>query len=149
MTTWLGYFGVEDLGLTAGQRQTLITELRTLGQANATSKASNTQLINHWRTRLDGKAAIFEALWNEENISVTGVINRHAAIFQAYPASITHNTVPQSFSGYSTPIVTYSRGGQKLRLALFAGLNSSWETSRLEALGYLAANIEQWEEEII
>lgn len=144
MSNWHGYFAIEDLNLTADQRQTLIDELRTIGPPGDRQPAK----LNHWRTRLDNLAAIFEALFNTDNLSVDSVKARLGRIFNVDPATIGHTTTSQSFSpGRSTPIVTFSHGGEnKIRMALFAGINARWRDSRAEVLGFLEANDADWNE---
>lgn len=137
------YFGVENLGLNATQRQTLIAELRSLGPASDSSPAR----LNHWRTRPDNDAAIFEALFNEDHLTIDAFKNRLAAIFGISATQISHSVTAPSFSvGNSTTVVVFSRpaGTQRLRLALFGGPGTTLEVSHAEALGYLAANAAAW-----
>jgi hypothetical protein len=143
MTTWHGYFAVEELNLTGPQRQSLIAELRTLGPLSDPQPARRI----HWRTRLDDKAAIFEAAFDQDNLTVEKFKNRLAAIFGVDVADIDHSTTSQSFSpGGDTPIVTFSHGGEeKIRVALFAGAGAAWQESRAETLGFLEANQADWE----
>jgi len=84
---WHGYFGVEDLNLSTAQRQVLIGELRSLGPASDPQPAR----LCHWRTRLDGQAAIFEALFNENNLTVERFKQRLGSIFSVDPEDIEHS----------------------------------------------------------
>lgn len=139
---WRGYFAIEDVNLTASQRQTLIDALRQLGPASH----PNPSRLNHWRTRLDGQAAIFEALFNEANLTVTKFKERLANIFGVDPLTVDHTTQQVSYSaGNNTPVVTFSRTGTDyLRMALFGGTGATWDISHDEVMGFLAANRGTW-----
>lgn len=142
---WHGYFGIENLNLDAEQRGALVDALRALGPAEDRSPAR----LNHWRTRLDGDAAIFEALWNPANITVDAFKQRLGAIFEVDPASIDHALATHPFTPTrTTTIVTFSRTGTDyLRVALFGTLGSSWPDSGAEARAYIALHLEEWDEE--
>ena len=104
-------------------------------------------MLNHWRTRLDSDAAIFEALFDEDNLTVAWFKARLGAIFGVDPETIDHTTNQVQFVNRNTPIVVFARGGTNyLRMALFGGIGATWEQSRIEVLGYLAANQADWEE---
>ena len=142
MANWHGYLGVENLALNATQKATLVAALRALGPATHPSPAC----LCHWRTRLDGEAAIFEALFNEDDLTVTRFKNGLAAIFGVAADSIDHAISNASFASGSTPVVTFSRTGTDyLRVALFGGVGADWNESRDECRGYLAANMAEWE----
>jgi len=142
------YMGIENLNLNAAQRAILIAELRALGPPREGDDAETQPCrLNHWRTRLDGQAAIFEALFDEDALAVERFKRRLGAIFGVDPATIDHSTATAHFAGGDTPVVTFSRGGTDyLRFALFGGVGATWQESRLETLGYLAANAEEWGE---
>lgn len=138
------YLGIENLNLNAAQRQTLVDALKALGPASDPQPAR----LCHWRTRLDGDAAIFEALFNEDNVTIQAFKNRLADIFSVDPATIDHATVTQHFAGGDTPVVTFSRlGTDYLRFALFGGAGATWMESGNECRGYLALNKAEWEVE--
>ena len=138
MANWHGYLAVENLNLNAAQRATLIDALRNLGPVSDPQPAR----LNHWRTRLDGEAAIFEALFNESNLTVDKFKQRLGAIFGVDPATIDDATQSTAFG----PVVTFSRGGTDyLRFLLFGGAGAAWMESGDECRGYLAANIAEWE----
>lgn len=140
---WHGYFGLENLNLNSGQRQTLISELRTLGPASDSQPAR----LNHWRTRLDGEAVIFEALFSESNLTVAKFKQQMADIFSVDPAMISHSTINISFDGGNTPVVTFTRSGtDQIRVALFGDVGATWQQSGNECRGYLKANQAEWEE---
>jgi hypothetical protein len=142
MATWHGYIGIENLNLNATQRQTLIDELKALGPGSDPQPAR----LCHWRTRLDGEAAIFEALFDEVNLTVAKFKARLGAIFGIDPATIDHSTTTYHFAGGDTPAVVFSRTGTDyLLFALFGGQSASWMGSGDECRGYLAANRDEWE----
>lgn len=142
MTTWHGYFGIQDLNLTSQQRQTLLAELMTLGPAEDPQPA----MLVHWRTNLDNTAAIFEAAFNEDNLTIAKFKQRLATIFGVDVADIDHTVTNQSFSpGLTTPIVTISyQAENKIRVALFAGVGANWEESRTETQAFILANAADW-----
>lgn len=140
--TWHGYFGIENLTLNAAQRQMLIAALRVLGPSSDPSPAR----LNHWRTRLDGQAAIFEAAFQESALTVTAWKSRLASIFGVSPVTIGSSTVNQSFAGGTTPVITFFRSGiDYIRVALFGGVNADWMESGNECRGYLAFYADEWE----
>lgn len=137
------YLGIENLNLNASQRQALIDELKSLGPASDPQPAR----LCHWRTRLDGEAAIFEALFNEDNLTVAKFKQRLATIFGVDPATIDHASITRHFADGDTPVVTFSRAGTDyLRFALFGGAGAAWMQSGDECRGYLATNRDEWEE---
>ena len=144
---WHGYFAIEDINLNDAQRDTLIDVLRELGPDTHPSPAC----LNHWRTRLDGDAAIFEALFNEDNISIVAFKNRLGAIFGVDPDSITHAVVYPTFDSLSTAVVTFGRNGTDYLRVAFFGYNGTdwptWEQSGDECRAYLALYADLWEGE--
>ena len=140
MSKWHGYIGIENVGLSATQRATLIAELRTLGPASDPQPAR----LNHWRTRLDNEAAIFEALFNEGALTVARFKQRLATIFGVDPTTISDATQATQFG----PLMTFSKGGTDyLRFLLFGGKGAAWMESGDGARAYLAANAGEWYEE--
>jgi hypothetical protein len=135
---WHGYIGIENLDLNNAQRDTLRAELQALGPASDRQPAR----LNHWRLRLDIQAAIYEAAFSEDNLTIAKFKNRLAAIFGVSVDSITHTAASSAYG----PVVTFTRGTDKLRFIAFGGTGISWETSRLAALAYLKANAAEWEE---
>lgn len=136
------YLGIENLALNATQRQTLVDVLKALGPASDPQPAR----LCHWRTRLDDEAAIFEALFDEDNLTIPKFKQRLGDIFGVDPATIDHATQSKSYAGGTTPIVTFSHGGTDyLRFALFGGQGAAWMESGDECRGYLAANRDEWE----
>ena len=134
------YLAIENVGLTDAQRDTFIDALKQLGPKSHPQPSH----LCHWRIRLDNQAAIFEALFNEDNLTVDAFRNRLATIFDVEPDTIT-DTVQQTQYG---PLVTFARSGDRLRFLLFGGANATWMESGDACRAYLAANISEWEEEI-
>ncbi len=142
MNTWHGYFGIEDLNLTTTQRATLIAALLNLGPVTS----RRPPYLNHRRMRLDGKAAIFEALFNQDHLTIQVWKTRLAALFGVDPATVDHTVITRHFATGDTPVVTFSRGGTDyLRIALFGGIGAQWHDSGHECRAYLMANSAQWE----
>ena len=139
---WHGYFAVEDLNLNESQRATLVDALRALGPRTARQPAH----LCHWRTRLDGEAAIFEAAFDEDTLTVETFRKRLATIFSVSWVTIGFDTQSVTLDTRPTPVVTFSRSGTDyLRMALFGGPGATWEESRVEVLAYLAAHRAEWE----
>lgn len=136
------YFGIENLALTTNQRNTLVAGLQALGVANA---GDNPAQRNHWRVRLDNQAVIFEALFNEDNISIVAIKQRLATIYGINVSLIGH-TIQQTVYGL---LVTFSRSGtDRLRMIAFGHDGNSWPARSVSgdaARAYLAANIAAWE----
>ena len=142
MTNWHGYFAVEDLNLNDNQRKTLVDRLKKLGPVNDPRPSRR----NHWRVRLDGKAVIFEALFNDSVLTVDSFRDRLAELFGVDPVTIDSQLQNVTFKNRPTPIATFSRGGTDyLRFAAFGGVNAAWTQSGDECRAYLAANKDEWE----
>ena len=139
---WHGYFAIEDINLNDTQRDTLLEVLKKLGPETHPSPAC----LNHWRTRLDNDAAIFEALFNEDLLSIDAMKDRLAAIFDISPATIDDDLTIFHFGDGNTPVVVFSRNGTDyIRMALFGGVGATWEESGDECRAYLALFADQWE----
>lgn len=139
------YFGIEILNLTNNQRNTLIDGLKTLGQNNSNKPNEK----NHWRTRLDNQAVIFEALFNEDHLTINAIKQRLANIFNVDIGTISHSTNQVSMVGL---VITFAHGGQsRVRMVAFGhdGLNwGTWAESNAAARSYLFTNMEAWEAEL-
>jgi len=135
---WHGYLGIEDIALTAQERQTLIGWFKSLGRPQIEQPAH----FCHWRVSLDGRAAIFEALFEEANITIKNVKARLAQIFGVDPATISHAVVHTQYG----PTMTFNRSGDKLRMIQFGAPSAcAWSTSGDAARAYVKANLAQWE----
>ena len=136
------YLGIENLNLDDSQRTILIAELRALGPASDPQPAR----LNHWRTRLDGQAAIFEANFNENALTIETFKKRLGAIFGVSWITIGASTQIAHFAGGDTPVITFSRTGTDyLRVALFGDIGVAWNESGDECRGYLKVNQAEWE----
>ena len=129
------------------QRGLLIDALRALGPSSHPSPA----FLNHWRTRLDGQAAIYEALWEKDKITIQAFKNRLGAIFGVDPDSIDHSVNQVVFAVRDSAVVTFSRTGtDHIRVVFFgyAGDDDwpNWDESGDEARAYLNLYQEEWDE---
>ena len=142
------YFAIENLNLNDTQRAALVDALRALGPATARQPA----YLNHWRTRLDGQAAIFEALWDEDRITIEVFKQRLGTIFGVSWVTIGHSVQLVTFATRQTAIVTFSRTGTDyLRVAFFGYPGGedwpTWQESGDECRAYLALYAAEWESE--
>jgi hypothetical protein len=132
------YFFVEDLNLTAGQRQTLIDQLKAIGRRD---DAPNPKDLNHWRIRPDNRAVIYEAWFDEDHLTAIGMRDRLASIFGVAPATITFSTTQTAYG----PAVTYTHSAQqKLRLGVFGGVSASYQQSQAAVQQFLRDNAAAW-----
>ena len=145
MADWRGYFCIENIALTGPQKQTLVDGLRQLGPGTHPQPSH----INHWRTRLDNDAAIFEALFNSDHLTIQAFKNRLAAIFSVPAANITHSASTTSYStGNLSNVVVFSYNSTaRLRVILFGTNTGTYDQSHSEVLGYLFVNMGAWEEQ--
>ena len=138
MSEWQGYFYVENLGLSAQQKLTLVDVLRAWGLRN---QDPSPKKRNHWRVRLDGEAVIFEAVFEADNITVLWFRTKLSEIFSVPVANITATTTNTDYGPVSTfKYLTVN----KLRLGIFAGLNSTWAESHLAVLHFIQDNQSAW-----
>lgn len=139
------YFGIENLALNDTQRSQLVSALRALGPQSNPQPAR----LCHWRVRLDGQAAIFEALFDSDNITIPAFKGHLGAIFNVDPATIGHSVSAVTFDARDSAVVTFSRGGTDyLRVVFFGYAGGDWPTwmeSGDEVRAYLAANRDAWE----
>lgn len=135
------YCGLENIALTAPQKQTLIDALSALGPGTSSSPAR----LNHRRVRLDNDAVIFEALFGDSDLTTANLRQYLANVFGVAVGQISAATVQQTFSVLPTPIVTLTFSAvARIRVALFGGTAATHEESRVEVLAYLAANAAAW-----
>ena len=144
---WHGYWGIENLGLNDNQRDIIIDELRRLGPSSDPQPC----MLNHWRTRLDGQAAIYEALWEEENITIDTFKQRLATLFGIDPDSIDSSVNPVTFATLPSAVVTFSRNGTDYLRTVFFGYAGGefpgWQESGDECRAYLKLYADDWESE--
>jgi len=123
LTDWHGYFYIEDLGLTDQQRLTLVDIFKARGVRN---NGPFPHERNHWRIRKDDKAAIFEAVFEADELTTLWVRTRLAEIFSVPVANITASSTTTEYG----PLLTFKyQTVNKLRLGIFAGLSATWQES--------------------
>lgn len=136
------YFGIENINLTNPQRNTLVSGLQSLG-ANS-SEYPNRR--NHWRIRLDNQAIIFEAEFNEDNLTINAIKQRLATIFSVNVATITHDDLPSFDYGQAFRIIR--SGTHYINMCCFGMSGNvwpSWAVSNAAAQAYLIANSTSWQ----
>ena len=114
--SWHGYFFVENLNMNPSQRSTLVTALQGLGLDNSSSNPAHR---NHWRVRNDNEAVIFEALFNEANLTTDAMKQWLGNIFGINPQGIS-DTVSQTQYG---PVATLTYNATNyIRVGVAGGL---------------------------
>lgn len=135
-------FGIENLALTNTQRGQLVTALQALGANNNSVQPAER---NHWRIRLDNNAVIFEALFDEDTITIASIKQFLANIFSIDASTITHTTQNTAYG----LLVTFTRNATDYIRMISFGYNggwADWQTSRGAAQAYLATNAVAWGE---
>jgi len=144
MASWHGYFGIEALSMTGAQKATLLTALQALGPSRADTDWP--PFLMQFRPRLDNNAALFEARFNEDNLTVAALKQFLADAFGIPVANISNVNTSATFASKPSPIVTLrSASTDRLRVVLFGGVGAAWADSREECAAYLAANRVAWE----
>lgn len=139
--SWSGYFGIENIALTAPQKATLVQALQALGPLSDPQPAE----LMHWRVRLDNDAVIFRARFQDGALTVANLRNYLANVFGVPVAQVSAATTQQTFAARPSPIVTLSyQATPRLRVALFGGTTATTAESNSEVLAYLAANAAAW-----
>lgn len=135
------YFGIENLNLTNPQRTTIINGLQAIGVNNADPQPANR---NHWRVRSDNNAIIFEALFDEDTLTIAAIKQRLATIFSVTVGTISHSTTQSAYG----LVVTFTHSAQqKIRMVAFGHDGSAWGTwadSNASVRAYLLANAAAW-----
>lgn len=136
------YIGIENLGLNASQKQSLVAALRQLGNANNDPQPA---LRNHWAIRADNEAVIFEALFDDDQWTIAKTKERLGALFGVAVGSINHTTSTLAVGGTTSTVVRFTYNSQaRLHLVIFGTLTADYETSRAAAVAYKIANAAQW-----
>jgi hypothetical protein len=135
-----GYFYIENLGLNAQQKQTLVAYLHGLGLWN---DADNPRDRNHWAVRPDGEALIFEAVFDTDHLTVDSLRTRLANIF-----NVSENLlgVSTSQNKYGDLVVFRYNNVDRLRLGVFAGRQAGYQESQLAASQFKVDFAGQWNE---
>ena len=133
------YFFLEDLALTVAQRNTLVAAVRNYGEENASIHPHRRMQS---RIRLDSKAVIFEAVFQEAQLTAAHFKAVLANIFSVSETLITFAVTNPSYG----QLVTYSYSSTaRLRFGVFGGAAATWEESRSQARAYITANQAAWE----
>ena len=140
MSDWHGYLGIENVGLTDEQRDTMVDWFKTLGRAD---NSPFPHLRTQSRIRIDRQAAIIEAVFRDDWLSVEFVKAKLADVFGIDPSTIDDELTQTNYG----PMVTFSRPAAtpRLRMLLFGGVGADWEQSRQATVDYISANREDWE----
>ena len=132
---------VENLGLNATHRATLITALRNLGVA---SNQPHTR--NHWRPRLDQEAALICANFPEDDVNANSFVARLAALFGAPAGNISATITSVTYSVRPSHVFTFTYNSTpRLRVTLLGGMTATYQQSAAEAVAYALANAAAWE----
>jgi hypothetical protein len=134
------YIGIENLNLTNNQRNQLVATIQALGAANNSVQPAER---NHWRVRPDNDAAIFEALFDEDTITIDSIKQFLANIFGIAVGTINHATQQTQYG----LLATFSRNGTDyVRLISFGhdGDWSTWQESNAAVRDYLSDNAVAW-----
>jgi hypothetical protein len=139
---WHGYFLVERLNIGANNWNAL----KALFESMGTTVNPYPAFINHWRTRLDGDAVIYESRFGRDEVSMPTFKQLLADEFGVDVDDIQTTTNYTSYSGDEMTtiwIFTYN-ALDRFAVHRFAGAGT-WHQSRHEAHAYLAANLEEWQ----
>ncbi len=135
------YFGIENLALTAPQKQTLVSALQALGPSSDPQPAE----LMHWRIRLDGDAVIFRARFQDGDLTTLNLRQFLANVFGVAVANVTAGTTSTTFLALPSPIVTMTYlAVARMRFVLFGGLGATVAESNAEVIAYLKANAAAW-----
>lgn len=133
------YFYLENVALTAGQRDTLIGQMKTWGKRDQDPNPKNR---NHWRVRPDGQAVIFEAWIDESRLTVLSLRGWLADLYGVDIAEISSSTANTAFGQVVS--ITYNTF-LRLRVGVFGGVAAAYAASQAAARAYLNANTAVWE----
>lgn len=138
------YFGLENLGLTGPQKLQLLTALNLLGPSSDSQPAH----LNHRRVRTDNDAVIYEALFDQEHISISSLKTYLGNVYGISPTLISHTVTYQTFATLPSAVVTFTyQSVARLRIVFFGKGSGSWPTwpqSWAEATAYVAGRATEW-----
>lgn len=141
MANWHGYLGIEDLALTTEQRAAILAAFGALGPGASENPAH----LLHRRVAIGGDKAIYEALFNEDNLTIANVKQFLANAVGIDPQIIDHTLTQPAYG----PMVTYTVASvDRMRFLFFGGLTADWEESRVACGAYMSAYLSQWETEL-
>jgi hypothetical protein len=137
---WQGYFYIENLGLNAQHKQTLVAALQSWGLHN---NAPNPKDRNHWRVRPDGEAMIFEAVFDANNLTVSSLQARLANLYGVNAAQIGVSTSQNQYGD----VATFSYNNvDRLRVGVFAGRQAGYAASQAAARQFITDFAGAWQE---
>lgn len=137
------YFGIENLNLTNTQRNQLVAAIQALGANNNSVQPAERC---HWRIRLDNDAAIFEALFDEDTITINSIKQFLANIFNVSAGTISHATQQTAYG----LLATFTRNATDYIRMISFGYNggwSTWQESNAKVRDYLSDNALAWDGE--
>ncbi len=135
------YLGTENIALTGPQKATLATALQGLGPIAHPQPSE----LMHWRTRLDGDAVIFRALFDDNDLTVANLRQFIANVFGVPVAQVTANAASVTFKTVPSPVLTMTyQAIARMRFVLFGGLAATSQQSNDEVVAYLIANAVAW-----
>jgi hypothetical protein len=145
MDLWYGFFGIENLALTAPQKAALLAKLKTLGPPHDPQPANLLQI----RYRLDNEAAIYAARFVLDRINLAAAKIWLADLFDnVEPDDIDTAITTPSFGNFVSTVITFSYlSTNYLRMAIFGTFAGTRAQSGHEARSYIAAPArrEAWE----
>jgi hypothetical protein len=137
MTPIRVYIGLENIALTAPQKATVVAALRGLGKQSDNQPSH----INHMRVRLDNNAAIFEAEFDDSELTIA---NFKQLLANAFGVAVGTITNANTTNAYGLVVTLAQAGTDRMRALLFGGAGATLAASRAAVQAYLAANAAAW-----
>jgi len=98
----------------------------------------------HWRTRLDGQAALYEAFFNEAAVNPNGNRGRLVSAAGMTPNKINTATNDGAY-GPEQHFTHKDTDAALMDVIILGGDSTNWEESRQATLSYLADNSVEWD----
>lgn len=138
------YFLVERQNIGDANWNALVGLFEAMGTSNSTFPAYN----NHWRTRLDGSAVIYESNFDSAEVSIPAFKQLLADEFNVDASAIasTIGSASYSISGSTRTWQIDYNAVNRFKIERLGGGGASWEQSRVETLGLLSGASVAWEE---
>lgn len=137
---WHGYIVVERGTVGGGNWAALCELYETMGTHDSGFPCENT----HDRTRMDGDAVIYESRFDPNEVSIESFVALLAGEFGVAVGDIEHTTAVVRYGGYDTTMWEFLYNAIVRFSVRRFGRGGTWEQSRNECLGYLAANRAAW-----
>lgn len=133
------YYLLENINLTGAERDAFFALNE---QEGADNESPYPNLRNHWRTRLDDEAMIFEGDFPQLNVGrIVSLMN------QAIGGNNGFLPDPTGEYGFTAVIRSGPPGAQDLcRFIIFGGISATWDESHEVVLQYLSDNLAAWED---